>query len=121
MQVARPVVPLNRGLGIVIGVLSYNGTISFGLSADPAIMEDLVEFRQLLEKAFRRLAKSTSASKPASTTVPRKSAPIKKKTATTRKRVASPKAKPAAARKKSPVKKKVVAKKSQVALDNSTT
>ena len=44
MQVARPVVPLNGGLGIVIGVLSYNGTISFGLSGDPAIMDDLGEF-----------------------------------------------------------------------------
>jgi diacylglycerol O-acyltransferase len=94
MQVARPVVPLNGGLGIVIGVLSYNGTISFGLSADPAIMEDLAEFRQLLDKAFRALAKSTLTA-PATA---KKSAQIKNKT-TKHKRATTPKAKTAVARK----------------------
>jgi diacylglycerol O-acyltransferase len=90
MQVARPVVPLNSGLGITIGVLSYNGIISFGLSGDPAIMENIGEFRESLEKSFRALSKSVgavekkraakSALKSALKSAPRK-APVKKKTA----------------------------------------
>ncbi len=115
MQVARPVVPLNGGLGIVIGVLSYNGTISFGLSADPAIMEDLAELRQLLDKAFRALAKSTLA---ASATA-KKSAQIKNKT-TKRKKATTPEAKTATARKKRPAKKKVAAKKRSLVENTST-
>jgi diacylglycerol O-acyltransferase len=63
MLVARPIVPLNGGLGVVIGVLSYNNTISFGLSGDPAIMEDLGEFREMLEKSFHALVKAASTSK----------------------------------------------------------
>ncbi|MBW2422551.1 MAG: wax ester/triacylglycerol synthase family O-acyltransferase, partial [Deltaproteobacteria bacterium] len=62
MLLARPVVPLNGGLGLVIGVISYNGTISFGLSCDPAIVDDLGEFREMLEKSFRALAKATGVS-----------------------------------------------------------
>jgi diacylglycerol O-acyltransferase len=67
MEVARPVVPLNGGLGIVIGVLSYNGTISFGLSGDPAIMEDLGAFREKLEASYAVLGRSvgTLKAKPA--------------------------------------------------------
>jgi diacylglycerol O-acyltransferase len=60
MQVARPCVPLNSGLGLVIGVLSYNGTISFGLTGDPAIMDDLAEFREALQKSFSTLARSVA-------------------------------------------------------------
>lgn len=58
MKVARPCVPLNEGLGLVIGVLSYNGTISFGLSGDPAIMDDLGAFREALANAFEALKRS---------------------------------------------------------------
>jgi diacylglycerol O-acyltransferase / wax synthase len=60
MRVARPVVPLNSGLGIVIGVLSYNGTISFGLSGDPAIMDDLGGFREALQSSSNALLKSVA-------------------------------------------------------------
>ena len=75
MLVARPVVPLNKGLGVVIGVLSYNGTISFGLSADPAIMDDLEELRDILHKAHRDLLKTCVKVEPAAgrKTAPRKS------------------------------------------------
>ena len=87
MQVARPVVPLNGGLGIVIGVLSYNGTISFGISCDPAIMEDLGEFRAALETSFNALVKSVAkhhkpvTEKPKLAAVPRSAGRPKKKAA----------------------------------------
>lgn len=93
MEIARPVVPLNGGLGVVIGVLSYNGTISFGLSGDPAIMDDLGEFRELLEKAFHSLAKSVAKAEKSKPTAQ----PVAKKPA--RKKAASPRRKPAANRK----------------------
>ena len=102
MQVARPVVPLNGGLGIVIGVLSYNGTISFGLSGDPAILEDLAEFRVALEKSFRALRKATGAAKAAAD----KSAPAGK---------AAPRRKSRATKSKSAARKKPVAPKRKAA------
>ena len=82
MQVARPCVPLNGGLGVVVGVLSYNGTISFGLSGDPAIMEDLSEFRENLEQSYHALIKSTKALE----TPVEKKAPAKKKATAVKKK-----------------------------------
>jgi hypothetical protein len=106
MLVARPIVPLNGGLGVVIGVLSYNNTISFGLSGDPAIMEDLEEFREMLENSFHALVKAAGASKQkeAKKAAPKKAAASKK--AGTRK--AAPKK---AAAKKKPAARKVAPKK----------
>ena len=101
MQVIRPVVPLNSGLGIVIGVLSYNGTISFGLSGDPAIMDDLAEFREMLEKSFQALIKSVATLEERKS---KKSAPKK-----------APAKRPATVKKKAAVKKKVAAKKKSAA------
>jgi len=90
MQVARPVVPLNGGLGIVIGVLSYNGTISFGLSGDPAIMENLAEFRESLGKSYRALLKSTGAEQAAvDKAAPASKAPPKRKTTGTKRKTAT--------------------------------
>lgn len=114
MQVARPVVPLNGGLGIVIGVLSYNGTISFGLSGDPAIMQDLAEFREALEKSFRALIKSTAAQPPASDKpATAKKAPARKST--------TPKRKAAASRKTAAPKKKAAPKKNAAPKKKTTT
>ena len=99
MQVARPIVPLNSGLGVVVGILSYNGVVSFGLSGDPAIMEDLKGFREMLEKSYRALIKAAAKplKKPAKKAVPKKKAVAKK--APTRKK-APAKRKTAAAKKK---------------------
>ncbi|MEH6549125.1 MAG: wax ester/triacylglycerol synthase family O-acyltransferase [Pseudomonadales bacterium] len=103
MQVARPCVPLNSGLGVVIGVLSYNGTISFGLTGDPAIMEDLAEFREMLEKSYHALIKSTKAlqdeqPKAVAKTATTKKPAVKKPVA---KRKVAAKKKPAASKTKS--------------------
>jgi hypothetical protein len=106
MLVARPIVPLNGGLGVVIGVLSYNNTISFGLSGDPAIMEDLGEFREMLEKSFHALVKAAGASKQKQA---KKAAP---KTPAARKKPATRKAAPKkAAAKKKPTTRKAAPKK----------
>ncbi len=100
MLVARPVVPLNSGLGIVVGVLSYNGIISFGISGDPAIMDNLGEYRVALEKSYTELAKLTGvATSSSKRSIAKKKTPTKKtttKNASVKKKVVR-KAKPAAA------------------------
>lgn len=97
MQVARPVVPLNSGLGVVIGVLSYNGTISFGLSGDPAIIDDLAEFRGALQASFARLQRSVARHRQAKADQQDKAAGEKKAAATAARprRKVAPKKKPA--------------------------
>ncbi len=101
MKVARPCVPLNSGLGLVIGVLSYNGTISFGLTGDPAIMDDLAEFREALDNSFKSLARSVAKAAAAeaakSEPVARKKTPVAKKKAPAK--MKAPAKKKAAARK----------------------
>jgi WS/DGAT/MGAT family acyltransferase len=120
MQVARPIVPLNGGLGVVVGILSYNGVVAFGLSGDPAIMEDLKGFREMLDKSYHALIKAAAKSqkKPAKKAIVKKkpaakmkAAPKKKavpKTKSAAKTKAAPKKKPAA--KKAPARKKAAAK-----------
>lgn len=83
MLSARPIVPLNSGLGMVIGVLSYNGTISFGLNSDPAIIADISEFRELLERAYKALIKDAGPArkKRSSTTARRRRRPAAAKRA----------------------------------------
>jgi WS/DGAT/MGAT family acyltransferase len=120
MKVARPCVPISGGIGIVIGALSYNGTISFGLSADPAIMDDLTEFREMLEKSFHALVKSTKAldapkAKKEKAPASKKAAPKKK--AAPRKK-AAPKTKIALKVKAAPKKKTAPKKKAAVAKKN---
>ncbi len=51
-----PLAPLLDNLGISIGALSYNGRVSFGLSADYDRLPDLTEFCRDLELSFERLA-----------------------------------------------------------------
>jgi WS/DGAT/MGAT family acyltransferase len=109
MLVARPIVPLNGGLGVVIGVLSYNNTISFGLSGDPAIMEDLGEFREMLEKSFHALVKAAGASKQKQA---KKAAP--KKVAAKKKPVVRKVAPKKTAAKKKPAVRRVAPKKAAV-------
>ena len=74
----------------MVGVLSYNGTISFGISADPAIMDDLTEFREALQSSFEALVKSVAKHhKPAVD----KPAPKKKAVRSAGRRKASPRKK----------------------------
>jgi WS/DGAT/MGAT family acyltransferase len=117
MQVARPIVPLNGGLGVVVGILSYNGVVSFGLSGDPAIMADLKEFREMLEKSHRALIKAcaTSAGKPARKAAAKKKPTPRKKsvTKTTAKKKATAKKVPA--KKKAPLKRKATAARKKTA------
>jgi WS/DGAT/MGAT family acyltransferase len=51
-----PYGPLLENVGLVIGVLSYNGRFTWGFNADYDRLPDLIDFRVAIENAFERLA-----------------------------------------------------------------
>ena len=54
--------PLYDGLGLIVTVMSYAGTVSFGVTADHAAMSDAGEFAARLAVAADELARATTAS-----------------------------------------------------------
>jgi hypothetical protein len=48
-------------VGLVIGVLSYNGNVFWGFNADYDRMPDLAEFRRAINSAFERLVEASGA------------------------------------------------------------
>jgi hypothetical protein len=58
MLEAFPIVPLTRNLTIVVGIVSYDGTLHFGLWADRDACEDLEVLAAGLEDAFGELSKA---------------------------------------------------------------
>jgi WS/DGAT/MGAT family acyltransferase len=54
---AFPIVPLTRNLTIVVGILSYDGTLHFGLWADRDAFDDLEVLAGGIDDAFAELVK----------------------------------------------------------------
>jgi diacylglycerol O-acyltransferase / wax synthase len=54
---AFPVVPLTRNLSLVVGILSYDGTLHFGLWADRDACSDVEVFASGIDDAFAELWK----------------------------------------------------------------
>jgi hypothetical protein len=54
---AFPIVPLTQNLTVVVGILSYDGTLQFGLWADRDAFTDLEVFAGGLDDAFAELLK----------------------------------------------------------------
>ena len=54
---AYPIVPLTQNLTVVVGILSYDGTLHFGLSADRDAGGDLEVLAGGIEDAFAEMAK----------------------------------------------------------------
>jgi diacylglycerol O-acyltransferase / wax synthase len=50
-------VPLTRNLTVVVGILSYDGTMHFGLWADRDLFGDLEVFAGGIDDAFAELLK----------------------------------------------------------------
>jgi len=59
---AYPIVPLTRNLTVVVGILSYDGTLHFGLWGDRDAAADLEVFASGIEDAFSELYKMAKAS-----------------------------------------------------------
>ena len=54
---AFPIVPLTQNLTVVVGILSYDGTLHFGLWADRDAGGDLEVLAGGIEDAFAEMAK----------------------------------------------------------------
>jgi diacylglycerol O-acyltransferase len=50
-----PVVPLAKGQAVSIGLISYNGSVFYGLNADRDVMPDVEELSQLIEESLAEL------------------------------------------------------------------
>ncbi|HEX5613671.1 MAG TPA: wax ester/triacylglycerol synthase family O-acyltransferase [Acidimicrobiia bacterium] len=60
MLEAFPIVPLTRNLTVVVGILSYDGTLHFGLFADRDACPDVEDLAAALEDSFAELAKTAA-------------------------------------------------------------
>jgi len=58
MLEAFPVVPLTRNTSIVVGILSYDGTMHFGLFADRDAVPDIDHLAACIDDAFAELLKT---------------------------------------------------------------
>ena len=56
-----PMVPLGRNLALGVAIVSYNGTLNFGLVGDFRVMHDLDELAVDLLEALRELAQAAEA------------------------------------------------------------
>ncbi len=54
-----PFPPLLKNVGLMVGVLSYNGGVSWGLIADYDRMPDMIDFAASIRDSFERLAKES--------------------------------------------------------------
>jgi WS/DGAT/MGAT family acyltransferase len=59
---AFPIVPLTRNLTVVVGILSYDGTLHFGLWGDREAAQDLEMFASGIDDAFAELYKMAKES-----------------------------------------------------------
>jgi diacylglycerol O-acyltransferase / wax synthase len=55
-----PVPPLSANAGLIVGALSYAGTMSFGLLADPEIVPDLSILAKGIDRSIRQLTRAIS-------------------------------------------------------------
>lgn len=53
-----PVVPLLENVGVAVGVMSYNGKLNWGVTADPGIVSDIDVFMAALEQSIKTVGKS---------------------------------------------------------------
>jgi diacylglycerol O-acyltransferase len=58
MLAVYPLVPLMPHTGLGVAVFSYNGTLFWGLNAEPDLLPDLPLFRRALEASLESLAQA---------------------------------------------------------------
>jgi WS/DGAT/MGAT family acyltransferase len=59
-----PFAPLLENVGLVIGALSYDGTVFWGFNADYDSIPDLADFRRAIDTAFARLVDAAGVELP---------------------------------------------------------
>ena len=55
LETLVPVVPLAQGVGLAFAMLSYAETLTFGVTADPALVKDVERIAELLQEGFEEL------------------------------------------------------------------
>ncbi len=56
LEIAYPILPLAEGVGLTVGAMTWEGRLSFGLTADAAIVPDLDRLADAIRSAFDELA-----------------------------------------------------------------
>jgi diacylglycerol O-acyltransferase len=64
MQSSYPLVPLFKRQGIGIALMSYNGQLNWGFSADREVMPDLHYFMESIDECFRELKEAAGVDTP---------------------------------------------------------
>jgi hypothetical protein len=64
LEAVYPLVPLAQNTGLAVAVMSYDGTLSFGLSADYDLLADLELLADELRAALRSLVVAADAPPP---------------------------------------------------------
>ena len=55
LRAAYPAVPLARGHGLSVGILSYRGVLHVGLYADPDVVPDVIDVAHDFTRSFDAL------------------------------------------------------------------
>ncbi|MFP6663108.1 MAG: WS/DGAT domain-containing protein [Deltaproteobacteria bacterium] len=55
MKAMLPQVPLLRGMALAIGLMSYDGNVCWGLTADSKLVPDLPQFREALIESYEEI------------------------------------------------------------------
>ncbi len=71
MLASYPVVPLLEEMGIGIGVMSYNGSVFWGVTSDQDVVPDVGEFTRALVRSLAGVEKAASAPAKAAPRKPR--------------------------------------------------
>ncbi|MAG34446.1 MAG: hypothetical protein CL908_26545, partial [Deltaproteobacteria bacterium] len=57
LRALYPQVPLMKGLGMGIALMSYNGSMGWGFNSDPEVVPDADVFVQKIQESFERIRK----------------------------------------------------------------
>ncbi len=55
LDIAYPILPLAEGVGLTVGAMTWEGRLSFGLTADAAIVPDLDRLAAAVTESFEEL------------------------------------------------------------------
>ncbi|HEX9312693.1 MAG TPA: WS/DGAT domain-containing protein [Actinomycetota bacterium] len=65
LDIAYPILPLAEGVGLTVGAMTWEGRLSFGLTADAAIVPDLDRLAAAVTESFEELVMAADKTRPA--------------------------------------------------------
>ena len=64
LDIAYPILPLAEGVGLTVGAMTWEGRLSFGLTADAAIVPDLDRLAAAVTESFEELVMAADKDRP---------------------------------------------------------